>query len=84
MFSELWQEGSSATSNVRDVTDVTDVTDVKKKGEGRGKRALFSRSISNIAIPLMVRRFLIAETIVFVVECRMTNAIQASYSGKPA
>ncbi|MEG4214946.1 hypothetical protein QUA27_07050 [Microcoleus sp. Pol14C6] len=79
MFSELWQEGSSATSNVRDVTDVTEV----KKGEGRGKRALFSRSISNIPIPLIVRTFLIAETIVFVVECRITNAIQASYRGKP-
>ncbi|MEG4517156.1 MULTISPECIES: hypothetical protein [unclassified Microcoleus] len=38
MFSELWQEGSSATSNVGDVTDVTDVTEVRKKEEGRGKR----------------------------------------------
>ena len=32
------EEGSSATSNVRDVTDVTDVTDVRKKEEGRRKK----------------------------------------------
>ncbi|HSF76368.1 MAG TPA: hypothetical protein VLA84_21405 [Microcoleus sp.] len=81
MFSELWQEESSATSNVRDVTDVTEV---RKREEGRGKRAFFSRSIDNIATALMIRTFLIAETIVFLVECRRTNAIQASYSGKPA
>ncbi|WP_373534279.1 hypothetical protein [Microcoleus sp.] len=32
------EEGSSATSNVRDVTDVTDVTDVSPSEDGRGKR----------------------------------------------
>ncbi|MEG4085999.1 hypothetical protein [Microcoleus sp. POL10_C6] len=37
-----WEEGSSATSNVRDVTDVTDVSPMeegrRKKEEGRRKR----------------------------------------------
>jgi len=31
----LKEEGSSATSNVRDVTDVTDLTNRRKKGEGQ-------------------------------------------------
>ncbi|MEG4864689.1 MULTISPECIES: hypothetical protein [Microcoleaceae] len=37
-FAYLKEEGSSATSNVRDVTDVTDVTDVSPSEEGRRKK----------------------------------------------
>ncbi|WP_293359084.1 MULTISPECIES: GH116 family glycosyl hydrolase [unclassified Microcoleus] len=33
------EEGSSATSNVRDVTDVTDVTDGRQQAEGRGGKS---------------------------------------------
>ncbi|MEG4225078.1 hypothetical protein QUA35_02785 [Microcoleus sp. N9_B2] len=38
IFIRKKEEGSSATSNVRDVTDVTDVTDVSPSEEGRRKR----------------------------------------------
>ncbi|MEG3877928.1 hypothetical protein QT972_11155 [Microcoleus sp. herbarium7] len=74
MFCKLWEEGSSAADCV---ADVTDVTDIRKFGSGlcsgcngyqeggRRKRGWFWRSISNIATALMVRTFLIAETIVF-------------------
>ncbi|WP_445248114.1 glycerol-3-phosphate acyltransferase [Microcoleus sp. OTE_8_concoct_300] len=43
------EEGSSATSNVRDVTDVTDVKDRRKKEEGRGKKEEGSSATDYVA-----------------------------------
>jgi hypothetical protein len=49
----MQEEGSSATSNVRDVTDVTDVTEGRKQG-GRRKEEAIKSYISEIKNFLIV------------------------------